>query len=357
MNRLHHLKQTLPINFANNINYKELEFVLLDYNSTDGLESYIRNNFQEHIDSGKLIYYKTTTPQYFMRSHSRNLAFKLSSGNILCNIDADNFTGQDFAQYVNHKFAENDNIFLSTSGIKKLSGKADVLGRICVKKDDFNTVTGFDERMEYYGFEDNDLINRLQLFKLRNIMIEEPSFLNSVKHSKLERIANEYVINNIEVCLIGRVSTAKSELLFFFKNWEFKRGTMINNLAFNSSLGEIIKQPEFEYSISQTSWVEGHWVQRKNGINLIYQGNEVEHLVYDAKCKGLVAEGSSGLICYEEVRGKDFKEEAVSFYSQITNRLVMEANRSERNIFANKSGYGRGTVFKNFDYQKPIFAS
>ena len=111
MNRLHHLRKTLLVNIIDNSDYRDAEFVLLDYNSTDGLEDFVRAEMKDYLNSGKLIYYKTLAPRYFNRSHSRNLVFKLSSGDLICNIDADNFTGKGFVCYLNSEFLKNKYAF------------------------------------------------------------------------------------------------------------------------------------------------------------------------------------------------------------------------------------------------------
>ena len=89
MNRLYHLKQTLPRSIKDNMDYPNVEFVLLDYNSEDGLENWVNTEMSDYIDSGVLVYYKTEEPEHFHRSHSRNVMFKLASGDILINLDAD----------------------------------------------------------------------------------------------------------------------------------------------------------------------------------------------------------------------------------------------------------------------------
>ena len=67
--------------------YEQLEFVLLDYNSQDGMEEWVKENLSQHISSGKVSYYKTFEPSSFKHSHAKNLALKLASNNIVCSID------------------------------------------------------------------------------------------------------------------------------------------------------------------------------------------------------------------------------------------------------------------------------
>ena len=67
MGRLHHLQETLPKNIEESSSY-DAEFIVLDYNSSDGLERWMKGNMMSHIKSGKVVYYKTIEPKYFKMS-------------------------------------------------------------------------------------------------------------------------------------------------------------------------------------------------------------------------------------------------------------------------------------------------
>lgn len=82
MNRLNHIQETLKQNIEDNLLENDVEFILLDYNSTDNLEEWVHDELQIYLDSKILIYYKTFNPKYYKRSHSRNLAFRLAKGEI-----------------------------------------------------------------------------------------------------------------------------------------------------------------------------------------------------------------------------------------------------------------------------------
>ena len=62
----------------------------------------------------------------------------------------------------------------------------------------------------------------------------------------------------------------------------------------------------------------------------------------------------SETLVYYEIRNPQLVEEAVSFYSQITNRLIMKSNILHKKISVNDSGFGKDTVYKNLDYLNPI---
>lgn len=93
MNRLKHLQETLEKNILDNFLVDEVEFVVLDYNSQDGLEEWIAQSMMKYIEMGILVYYRTTEPAYYRRSHSRNMVFRLAEGEVVCNLDADNYLG------------------------------------------------------------------------------------------------------------------------------------------------------------------------------------------------------------------------------------------------------------------------
>jgi hypothetical protein len=154
MNRTYDLKKTLIKNINDNSDYPNVEFVLLNYNSQDDMEEWVKSSLMDYIKNGRLVYYKTTDPQFYQMGHSRNVAFKLSTGEIVNNIDADNFTNPGFASVIN-KLAE----LQPTMGVFA-KGKRMMHGRLGMHKDLFLKVGGYDEDLVGYGFDDHSLLYR-----------------------------------------------------------------------------------------------------------------------------------------------------------------------------------------------------
>lgn len=350
MNRLHHLKKTLPQNLSDNSDNADVEFVVLDYNSSDGLEDYIKSELAQHILSGRLKYFKTNSPEYFNRSHSRNLAFRLATGDILCNLDADNFTGPGFASYIQKQFGAFDHIFISTSDFGAHRGKGDVLGRICIKKEHFFKITGFDERMVLYGFEDYDMINRLTMYGLKNMVIDNECFLQSITHNTKERLKNEFVYKNFSELYIRYVSHIHSEILFLFSPKEFKMATMQSNIALNAGSINNRLNTRFEYTLMENGWLSGSWKKIGENLQLNSHGRTAQTKMLNFKDGALVNQDGIDQIYYK-IERPQIIEDLLFFYSQITNRLIMEKNLSIKRISVNKSGFGKDKVFKNFDSQ------
>jgi hypothetical protein len=225
MDRLQNLKETLPKNIEDNKNYNNLEFVLLDYNSSDGLEEWVKNNMMEHINSGRLVFYRTTEPKYFDMSHSRNIAFKVATGEIVNNLDADNYTfNDDIKSQIknvsrgekihNHEFcwAEYINKIANECQEKVLFAKGKQLrhGRIGFFKKEFLELGGYDESLEGYGYDDEDLVHRssklgFTLYKWGGSYIKrihtsqkEKNQHLKVKHDKTQGINTIISENNIK---------------------------------------------------------------------------------------------------------------------------------------------------------------
>lgn len=351
MNRLHHLKQTLPKNINDNLGYGNIEFVLLNYNSKDDLDEWVKSEMQEYIDSGILTYYKTTEPESFHMSHSKNVVARCATGDIICNIDADNFTGEGFADYTNKMFYENDNIFLTTDTYHSIR---DCYGRICIKKKDFYKSCGYDENMESYGFEDNDLKNRLQLLSLTKVYITDRSFLSAISHQDTERLKNDKIFLEFEGVFIRYIDYASSIVVFLFKNSRCFIGEVIINRLFNSESIEnlFIENREFddEFSILGDKWENNTWVN----IDGNYSFNNNSIILSSIKNELIEEKNSTDSFLIinnvEFIEIKDHEDilTLTMFYSQITNRNRMKENERTKKIIVNEKPYGRATLIKNF---------
>jgi len=220
MNRLNHIKETILDNIKDNISYKNLEFVLLDYNSDDNLKSWIKSNLSSFIDQGVLKYYRTEEPKSFHRSHSRNVALKLAKGDIVCNLDADNYLGKEFAHYINYQFSFKDKIFLT-------SGKHDgSFGKVCIKKKDFINVQGYDEKFSGWGYEDEDLYKRLCDYGLERERFFNSEFTNYIEHANEYRVCNDVEVSKVEDIYVSYINAKTSLIYYLMVDNNIKYGTV-----------------------------------------------------------------------------------------------------------------------------------
>ncbi len=162
MGRLYNLKETLPKNIEANAAYPNIEFVILDYNSNDGLWKWMAQNMMEHIESGKVVHYRTTEPVHFSMAHSRNIAFKVATGDIVNNLDADNYTKNPDIN-TTECLATHLNRMANDCPTKVIfaKGKRGMHGRIGFYKKEFiELLGGYDEGLLGYGHDDHDLVQR-----------------------------------------------------------------------------------------------------------------------------------------------------------------------------------------------------
>jgi len=139
-NRLSDVQQTLKINIKDSEGYPA-EFNLIDYGSTDGLEEWVRENMMEHIESGLLNFYKVLDVKHYDHCHSRNIGFKLGTGDILTNFDADNTMRNGFLACLNYVANQ-----IPEKMVIVKTGRTH--GNISFYRDDFFLLNGYDEDLK-----------------------------------------------------------------------------------------------------------------------------------------------------------------------------------------------------------------
>jgi len=171
-NRLYQIQHTLRKNLDDNVLHDQLiEFVLIDFDSNDGLRDWIISNFSSELSSGYLKYYYTKALPQWHASIAKNTAHLCASGKILANLDCDNFTGTWGGAYVLKTFALRGDRCV----IHQYSGNTgdNSYGRIAVQTKYFYLIGGYDESFEPVGYQDGDLIDRLLKFGLKYVLNSE----------------------------------------------------------------------------------------------------------------------------------------------------------------------------------------
>jgi hypothetical protein len=335
-NRLHHLQQTLPRNIADNENYQRLEFVLLDYNSTDGLGSWVKSEMKEYIDNGRLQYYHTLEPACYHPAHSRNMAFLLSTGELICNVDADNYTGKGFAAYLNNRFCENEKSILVTFGGSKRIAPTDTYGRVCVTRQDFMTVKGYDESIDKYCGEDIDFSKRVMQLGRRTVVMEEERFLQRITHDDTERIGEMALLKKIVGCYLTTDAAGFSRVLFLFSNQRFVLVSLVGHgQKFIESWQDMCDEGIYKWADNflQLDFDAGYCWQ--------LQRQPVGHMLSLSSTPGSPP-------FYQVTANHHIASWAIQY--MLRHIKTMKYNTHTVNVNA----VGQGTVFRNFDYSTRV---
>ena len=328
MNRLHHLKETLVQNIEDNKEYPNIEFVILDYNSSDGLEEWVKKDLHQYIVSGVLKFYRTTDNPYFDRSHSRNVLFRLASGDIVCNIDADNFAGKGFASYVNECFQQEESIYLVADTKKRFYFLRNAFGRFCVRRSDYLRIGGLDEEMKSYGSETVDLYERLALAGLNEKVIEKTSFLQTISHGDEERISNEVFLQTLAHFYIRFISQEESEFLILYNDFSFDTGFIVPER-------EDIHLPA---SLKENTFRRGQWSAKGNQVVFSDENNSVKILLQSERD---LMDGNNR---FYELDDRNFLLNVAKNYSFIANVDKQRKNKIDKNPIVNQGNFGRGKV-------------
>jgi Sulfotransferase domain len=116
-------------------------------------------------------------------AHAKNLAHRLGileGGEILVNLDADNFAGVDFESFARERFTD-PQIFLWTRMIKGAMTRG-LGGRIVVPQKAFWKAGGYDEKYSEWSPDDKDFHLRLKTLGYKPVEIER-EFLMGVTHN------------------------------------------------------------------------------------------------------------------------------------------------------------------------------
>jgi hypothetical protein len=209
MGRLWQLKKTLPINIKQLENDEEL--CLVNYNSNDGLHEYIVQYHVNDIVSGKLRYFFTTEPKIFHMSKAKNLSHRVSQGQFVFNLDADNFINKDTRAF----FKSNTRSILH----ERVIGMGGTWGRIGMSREIFFEIGGYDETFMPMGYQDIDLLKRLSLkgYDIQRIRsCEKP-----IQQKNIQKTLN---VGGIDI----------KELIEINKEWskfKLKNGLFVSNKA------------------------------------------------------------------------------------------------------------------------------
>ena len=153
-NRAYQLKRVFDQNLSNILALDDVEWVILNYNSCDDLHSFMLSRLSEGKE--KIVYIRERSAPSWHSSIAKNIAHRAAAGDILMNLDCDNYL-DDALAIIRSKFRG------KIGGLHLWSGRSGdgTYGRIAVKREYFLKVGGYDESFYPMAYQDTDLLGRL----------------------------------------------------------------------------------------------------------------------------------------------------------------------------------------------------
>jgi len=276
------------------------------------------------------------------------MAFRLANATILCNLDADNFLGKGFADFMLDEFSKYDNIFYANS-----YSPEGAFGRICIRNKNFMEVRGYNESLQGWGFEDNDIQNRLIKNDIKLMSMKNPEFNHYIEHPDLDRVSDEHVFKNLYKMFVTYINPYTSGILLLFNDYKTEQYTLVNNLHLNllvefSNISEPLLDDRVRVVI-QEDVIKGSWKEEKDIIFI--KENDNYYFLNNNASSFEMNNKTYYFVHVDTVISKII----IHLTSAINYNEAVKQMKTQSKI--NENGFGRGIVYKNFDLTNKIVLS
>jgi hypothetical protein len=201
-NRLWQLALTLPDNLKRL--KKNEELVLVNYGSTDNLNRYIESNYlcRNLMDENRFKYIDVLDVNKYHCPKAKNIAHRFGSGQFLINLDADNSN-----HLINKRILNTDNRNKSLIHLWYNINLNGTYGKICMPKNIFYKLGGYDESFLPTAYQDDDIMKRAEAMNVE--IISNPISVNTIQNTMEEKV-NQTGLKNWWECL--HANKAKSDM-------------------------------------------------------------------------------------------------------------------------------------------------
>lgn len=170
-NRLYQFSKTFLKNVETLEQYQDVEWIIVDCGSSDGLSEYIG----EYLERYSFIKYYQAIDFKYSIPVAKNFASRFSSGDYIFNLDCDNYL-----DYIVNE------IRYAEQGVHCHEYLKGTHGRIGMSREIFLKIGGYDENFYPAGVHDNDIMLRANYldYKFKHI----PSVTSPISNSKKDTI-------------------------------------------------------------------------------------------------------------------------------------------------------------------------
>jgi inhibitor of KinA sporulation pathway (predicted exonuclease) len=205
----------------------------------------------------------------------------------------------------------------------------DVQGRVCVKRNDFYALRGYDERVMEYGYEDQDFKSRLQSMGRKKIVIKDKAFLHAITHEDSLRIAESFSTKKAKDLFISIAEDSATQIIYLQEDYVFER---FYSTSDNATIIDLKNMYKGSYDIEDSN-LRLYKENGKEFFCLTYKTND--HLVTD--------DGRN----FYRVTSSLLRENFLLKRAIYLGKKIFSHNRINGNM-VNCDGFGKGTVYRNF---------
>ncbi len=155
-NRTYQLRKTFERNARLVAAKVDTEWVIVNYNSDDDLDAFMAGVLPGLTE--RIVYVREISGRRWHASVAKNVAHRNATGEVLFNLDCDNFIGEHTPAAVEGHFLVGGQVLHMWSG-ERGDGTG---GRIALSRELFHRLGGYDEAFHPMGYQDFDLLARAE---------------------------------------------------------------------------------------------------------------------------------------------------------------------------------------------------
>jgi hypothetical protein len=198
LNRLEFLRRTLPTWLAR----PEIdEIVIVDFGNAIPLWDSLA-----YEQDPRIVYVRVIDHRFWHNSKCHNLEFRVATGDLLLRLDNDYILHDDF--FTKHRWQPGMFFAGNWRSVPKcLDDKRNLAGTLFIPRQALYEVNGYNERLNHYGTEDDDIYHRLStVCGLQRIDIDIDT-MDHIAHSSTRRYENLEIASKLPSLLANEYHT------------------------------------------------------------------------------------------------------------------------------------------------------
>lgn len=337
--------------------YDGVQFIIADCSVDDYLETWIKQNVNRFIEKGILVYYRICSPESYSHAQVTNLAMGLAMGDIVCYLRTSERINGAMTELINEAFLDEAGIFMASTPFRFHENNEEhpsgcLVGKLCLKKEHFIQVGGFDELMIKFGNEDIDLIKRLEHFGLSIRNIPVGSFSDTVRqHIGKGFSLYQYLNINCIVYILHRTPQI-SELLYLYKDGSYEKWLLYNkSIQGFDQYKSLFNKKNHRYKYEMKVQLFGKWFDKFNESKIYFSLNDELQFTLKSQYRNrydvMINESDNSF--FYRIEDPWLLEKLLLFNCIFYNEKVMNDNIINRRIKVNKDRCWNAALIRNFE--------